>query len=43
MADPATGETLTIVLFRDHTALDAYQAWSKAKIAEVEALEAASQ
>ena len=39
MSDPATGETLTVVLFHDQAALDAYQAWSKEKVAEVEALE----
>ena len=43
MADPATGETLTIVLFRDHIALDAYQAWSKARSPRSKHLKAASQ
>ena len=32
--DPATGESLTIVLFRDQAALDAFQAFSKEKIVE---------
>jgi hypothetical protein len=36
--DPATGDTVSIFLFRDQAALDAYQAWSKEKIAEAGAL-----
>ena len=38
MADPDTGETLVVNLFRDEAALDAFQAYSKQKIAEVEAM-----
>jgi hypothetical protein len=34
VSDPASGESLTIVLFRDQAALDAYQAFSNEKIAE---------
>ncbi len=34
LTDPATGELMNITLFRDQAALDDYQAWSKAKIAE---------
>ena len=34
VSDPATGEVLTIILFRDQGALDAYQAFSNEKIAE---------
>ncbi len=36
MADPATGEGMTIILFRDQAALDAFQAYAKEKIAEAE-------
>jgi hypothetical protein len=36
--DPATGDTVTIFLFRDQAALEAYQAWSEEKIAQAEAL-----
>jgi hypothetical protein len=32
--DQATGELLTTILFRDQTALSAFQAFSKEKIAE---------
>jgi hypothetical protein len=32
--DPATGELLNIMLFRDQTALNAFQAFSKEKIVE---------
>ena len=35
ITDPATGESLSIVLFRDQTALDAYQAFSEEKIIDV--------
>ena len=38
LADPATGKTLVINLFRDQAAMDAFQAYSNAKIAEVEKL-----
>jgi hypothetical protein len=34
VSDPATGELLTIILFRDQGALDAYQAFANEKIAE---------
>ena len=34
MTDPATGESLSITLFRDQAALDAFEAFAKAKIAE---------
>lgn len=36
LSDPAAGEALVINLFRDQAALDAFQAYSKQKIAEVE-------
>ncbi len=36
ISDPATGESMTTILFRDQAALDAYQAWSREKIAEAE-------
>ena len=35
ITDPATGESLSIVLFLDQTALDAYQAFSEEKIIDV--------
>src|SRR4051812_42091698 len=38
LADPATGRTLVINVFRDRAAMDAFQAYSNAKIAEVEKL-----
>jgi len=38
LLDPANGKTLVINLFRDRAALDAFQAYSNAKIAEVEAM-----
>ncbi len=34
--DPATGETVSIALFRDQAALDAFQAYSKEKSAAAE-------
>ena len=37
--DPATGDVLVIALFRDQAALDAFQEFSKEKIAEAEKLE----
>jgi hypothetical protein len=36
LADPKTGEALVINLFRDEAALEAFQAYSKQKIAEAE-------
>ena len=33
LADPATGESLSIALFRDQAALEAFQAFSKEKSA----------
>ncbi len=38
LADPATGDSLIINLFRDEAALDAFQKYSKAKIAEAEGM-----
>jgi hypothetical protein len=38
LADPATGDTLIINLFRDEAALEAFQAYSKQKIAEAEGM-----
>jgi hypothetical protein len=38
LGDPATGRNLVINLFRDRAAMDAFQAYSNAKIAEVEKL-----
>jgi hypothetical protein len=35
MSDPATGDALSITLFRDQAALDAYQAFSREKVAEI--------
>jgi hypothetical protein len=39
IADPATGESMAIALFRDQAALDAFQSFSKEKIAAAEAVE----
>ena len=36
LADPATGRLIHINVFRDQAAMDAFQAYSNAKIAEVE-------
>jgi len=36
LADPSTGESLAINLFRDRAAMDAFQAFSKEKSAESE-------
>jgi hypothetical protein len=36
LADPTTGKALVINLFRDRAAMDAFQDFSNAKIAEVE-------
>jgi hypothetical protein len=36
--DPATGESVTLNLFRDQAALEAFQAFENEKIAEAEAL-----
>ena len=38
LADPTTGKTLVVNLFRDQAAMDASLAYSKGKIAEVEQL-----
>jgi hypothetical protein len=37
--DPATGESLSITLFQNQAALDTFQAFSKEKIVEAEAVE----
>ena len=36
LRDPATGEAMTIAVFRDQAAMDAYQAFSKEKTAEAQ-------
>lgn len=38
LTDPATGKGLVVNLFRDQAAMDAFAAYSKAKIAEAEKL-----
>ena len=38
LADPATGDTLIVNLFRDEAALEAFQGYSKQKIAEAEGM-----
>ncbi len=38
ISDPATGEGMSIILFRDQAALDAYEAFSKEKTSEAEKL-----
>ena len=38
LLDPANGKNLVINIFRDRAALDAFQEYSNAKIAEVEAM-----
>ena len=38
LLDPAKGKTLVINIFRDRAAMDAFQKYSNAKIAEVEAM-----
>ena len=38
IGDPATGEGITVILFRDQAALDAFEAWASEIVAEAEEL-----